>query len=594
MPMRLGEMLVASGVISPRELEAARAHQRVTGTRLGTTLIDLGLIEADEVARALARQHGVPAALSRHLRERDRSLTSYLPADLARELHALPVALSRGAEGVNLVVCFRDPDPDIIATVTRVVGFPVIPAVACERLLERELLHSYPPPAAPINTPPLGSALPSHGLPPRASGVVPAAAAVAVARTATPLPVAPAPTPTPRTTTPMAAVAAARASAPMAAVPAPVRVSTPMAAAPAEVASDRDDSESYDINVDDNDGDDPHGFGGLERLALVDLDDKRVSRDHSQALQLPALQGGGQSQRMAAATPSPSGRYPAVTADGVPRIAAPASTADGVPRIAPPAAATADAVPRVTAPIPAVTASGVPRVTAPTAAVTADGAPRVPPPPAAAPATGGGPRVAAPPPPTSAPPSMVTFNAPPAASAAPPPPTSQPGTAPGVGRVARTSVEGAALSTGPRDPVAERYLPHLIASWRVALVLAVEADRLTPRTGVGGALTAAMLEGAVIALAGAPILRGVIEARRPHVGEAVDRAGAPREAWLQALLASGGRELAIAPVIVGERVLRLVVAIGARLEVGAAAGEVIRVARTMVEAYHRAGDARSS
>ena len=86
----------------------------------------------------------------------------------------------------------------------------------------------------------------------------------------------------------------------------------------------------------------------------------------------------------------------------------------------------------------------------------------------------------------------------------------------------------------------------------------------------------------------------MIEARRPHVGEAVDRTGAPREAWLQALIAGGGRELAIAPVIVGERVLRLVVAIGARLEVGAAAGEVIRVARTMVEAYHRAGDARSS
>lgn len=594
-------MLVASGVISARELEAARAHQRVTGTRLGTTLIDLGLIEADEVARALARQHGVPAALSRHLRERDRSLTSYLPADLARELHALPVALSRGAEGVNLVVCFRDPDPDIIATVTRTVGFPVIPAVACERLLERELLHSYPPPAAAINTPPLGSALPTHGLPPRASGAGPATAAVAVARTTTPMPVAP----QPRTTTPMAAVAGPRASAPMAAVPAPARLSAPMATpVPAEVASDRDDSESYDINVDDNDGDgdDPHGFRGLERLALVDLDDKRVSRDHSQALQLPALQGGGQSQRLAAAraneagataASSPSGRYPAITADAVPRVAAPASTADGVPRVATPAASTADAVPRVTAPVAAITASGVPRVTAPVAAVTVDGAPRVPPPPVAAPATGGGPRVPAPPPPTSAPPSTVTFNTPPA-SAAPPPPTGQPGTVPGVGRVARTSVEGAALSTGPRDPVAERYLPHLIASWRVALVLAVEADRVTPRTGVGGSLTAATLEGAVIALASAPILRGVIEARRPHVGEAVDRTGAPREAWLQALIAGGGRELAIAPVIVGERVLRLVVAIGARLEVGAAAGEVIRVARTMVEAYHRAGDARSS
>ena len=112
--MRLGEMLMAAGLISERELDAARAHQRATGGRIGSTLIELGLLEADDVARALARQHGVPAALSRHLRERDRGVASHLPAETARELNALPVALSRGAEGPNLVVCFRDPDPDLI------------------------------------------------------------------------------------------------------------------------------------------------------------------------------------------------------------------------------------------------------------------------------------------------------------------------------------------------------------------------------------------------------------------------------------------------------------------------------------------------
>ncbi|HVV86521.1 MAG TPA: hypothetical protein VHE35_25865 [Kofleriaceae bacterium] len=140
--------------------------------------------------------------------------------------------------------------------------------------------------------------------------------------------------------------------------------------------------------------------------------------------------------------------------------------------------------------------------------------------------------------------------------------------------------------------MAERYLPHLISSWRIAIVLAVEPDQVSPRTGVGNALAAETLEDLVVPLDAPSILRSVVDTRRPHVGDAVDRSGAPREAWLFGLATADARELAVAPVIVGDRVVRIIVAVGARLEIGAAAGEVIRAARLMVDAYARASDGR--
>ncbi len=142
--VRLGEILIESGRLSPGDLARGLDRQRRSGQRLGSTLAELGAVTSDEVARALARQHGVPAALDRHLSGRDPALASRLPTDLARAAWALPVALSRGGDGMSLVVCLRDPAPATLALLRRVTGMPIICAVACERALRRELDATYP------------------------------------------------------------------------------------------------------------------------------------------------------------------------------------------------------------------------------------------------------------------------------------------------------------------------------------------------------------------------------------------------------------------------------------------------------------------
>lgn len=120
------------------------AAQRASGLRLASALVQLGLISSDEAARALARQHGLPAALDRHLAGRDPALAARLPADIARAHVALPVALSRGAEGLNLVVCLREPAPEIIAQLRAAARMPIVPSVACELSLRQAIEAAYP------------------------------------------------------------------------------------------------------------------------------------------------------------------------------------------------------------------------------------------------------------------------------------------------------------------------------------------------------------------------------------------------------------------------------------------------------------------
>ena len=60
--MRLGEMLLQEKLITAEALEEALESQVVHGGRLGTNLVELGLLAEPDLARMLGRQHGVSAA----------------------------------------------------------------------------------------------------------------------------------------------------------------------------------------------------------------------------------------------------------------------------------------------------------------------------------------------------------------------------------------------------------------------------------------------------------------------------------------------------------------------------------------------------
>lgn len=142
MASRIGEQLVRDGLVTSADIDEALALAREKGMRLASALVELGRMSADDAARALAEQHGVPAALCKHLESRDLALAALLPAGLARSLAALPLAVSRGRDA--LVICVRDPGALATAALERALNRPIVLAVAVESLLLPLVADAYP------------------------------------------------------------------------------------------------------------------------------------------------------------------------------------------------------------------------------------------------------------------------------------------------------------------------------------------------------------------------------------------------------------------------------------------------------------------
>src|SRR5215468_8858305 len=88
---RLGELLVAAGLLTPEQVEQALRAQVLWGGRLGTNLVELHHLELDPLSRALGRQHHLPAALARHFEEADPELQARLSPEVAERFSCLPL-----------------------------------------------------------------------------------------------------------------------------------------------------------------------------------------------------------------------------------------------------------------------------------------------------------------------------------------------------------------------------------------------------------------------------------------------------------------------------------------------------------------------
>lgn len=140
--MRVGEILIENGWVDQTSLQRAIAEQRHTGKRLCSLLIARGLLDPDHASRALGQQQGVAAVLQRHLEHRERALALLLPPALARANVAMPIGRSRNGE---LIVCVRDPRPEVHTALQQATGGSVIMAVAPASQLESLIDMTYDP-----------------------------------------------------------------------------------------------------------------------------------------------------------------------------------------------------------------------------------------------------------------------------------------------------------------------------------------------------------------------------------------------------------------------------------------------------------------
>ena len=104
---RLGELLVAAGLLSAEQLDRALRAQVMWGARLGTNLIELGLIDLEVLTTQLGHQHNLPGAFARHFDKVDRELQALLAPEVAETFCCLP--LMRAGARRDVVIAAASP-----------------------------------------------------------------------------------------------------------------------------------------------------------------------------------------------------------------------------------------------------------------------------------------------------------------------------------------------------------------------------------------------------------------------------------------------------------------------------------------------------
>jgi type IV pilus assembly protein PilB len=124
--LRLGEVLLAEGIIDERQLAIALDAQRSSAAPLGMVLVNQGAIHEDKLTAVLSAHLGVPIADFRHI-EVDADVARLVPADFARRNHVLPVARDNG----HIAVAMSDPNNlPLVNDLRLITGFPVKPYIA--------------------------------------------------------------------------------------------------------------------------------------------------------------------------------------------------------------------------------------------------------------------------------------------------------------------------------------------------------------------------------------------------------------------------------------------------------------------------------
>jgi len=127
--MRLGEMLIARGLIGPEDLDRALEIQKERGEKIGKILVYLGFVALRDVLAALSEQLGIPLVTIEGPPPVTPE-TEGLSVRFLRQCRVLPVALRDS----TLTIAMADPlDFETISAVRGFTGLNVEPVLAAEQ-----------------------------------------------------------------------------------------------------------------------------------------------------------------------------------------------------------------------------------------------------------------------------------------------------------------------------------------------------------------------------------------------------------------------------------------------------------------------------
>ncbi|MBJ6752733.1 GspE/PulE/PilB domain-containing protein [Geomonas anaerohicana] len=138
MSVKLGEMLLKVGALTKAQLDQVLQAQVIYGGRIGTNLVEMGLVTEEELAHVLSEQMGAPCVEPAELSAIPDQVLRLVPLELVKRYRVVPLAV----EGKRLSLAMTNPHDfkalDEIGFVTGMVIKPrICPEVRLNLALER-------------------------------------------------------------------------------------------------------------------------------------------------------------------------------------------------------------------------------------------------------------------------------------------------------------------------------------------------------------------------------------------------------------------------------------------------------------------------
>jgi type II secretion system (T2SS) protein E len=150
----LGTILLRLGLVPEEPINEALAESVQARKPLGRFLVERGVLEETDIARALAIQKGFPFVPMEDTVV-DRRATSLIPAHMANRVRALPL----GYAGTVPVVAVADPtNREAIDEICATIGGDVVIAAASPEKLQEAIVAAYCPADEPATLVPLETA----------------------------------------------------------------------------------------------------------------------------------------------------------------------------------------------------------------------------------------------------------------------------------------------------------------------------------------------------------------------------------------------------------------------------------------------------
>ena len=136
---RLGDLLVREGLINQEQLQRALAEQKGTNEKLGSILVRLNVITEDQLIAFLSKQYGIPSITLSQL-DIDADVLKLVPAQIAKKYEVLPITRT----GNSLTLAMADPtNVFAVDDVGFMTNLQVIPVVAAQGAIRKALDRLY-------------------------------------------------------------------------------------------------------------------------------------------------------------------------------------------------------------------------------------------------------------------------------------------------------------------------------------------------------------------------------------------------------------------------------------------------------------------